>query len=174
MVALANRSTPAQSFGHIMQASHERTILAAQGYLELGMFSEVWKELHSLPAELLGHFSVLEIFVLSLMGEKRWEDALAIARRLREQRPSEAGGYIHEAYCLHELGHTHDALQLLLDGPDSLRERPVFFYNVGCYHAQLGEFKQAVAMLEKSFEMDSTLRKSAKYDPDLAGLKEML
>lgn len=157
-----------------MQANHERTILAAQGYLELGMFSEVWKELHSLPAELLGHSSVLEIFVLSLMGEKRWEDALSIARRLREQRPGEPGGYIHEAYCLHELGQTQLALDLLLEGPPSLKERPVFFYNVGCYHARLGEFQKAVTMLEKSFEMDATLRKSAKHDPDLAGLKEML
>ena len=157
-----------------MDSSHERTILAAQGYLELGMFSEVWKELHSLPAELLGHSSVLEIFVLSLMGEKRWDDALAIARRLREQRPAEPGGYIHEAYCLHELGHTQMALELLLDGPPSLHERPVFYYNAGCYHARLGELEKAVAMLEKSFELDASLRKSAKFDPDLAGLKEML
>lgn len=157
-----------------MLAGHERTILAAQGYLELGMFNEVWKELHTLPAELLGHAEVLEIFVLSLMGEQRWEDALTVARRLREERPTEPGGYIHEAYCLHELGETRQALDLLLDGPDSLKERPVFFYNAGCYHARLGEYQKASKMLEKSFEMDANLKKSAKRDPDLAGMKEML
>lgn len=153
---------------------HERSILAAQGYLELGMFNEVWKELHSLPAEMLGRVEVLEIFVLSLMGERRWEDALTVARRLREERPADPGGFIHEAYCLHELGNTQGALQVLLQGPPSLQERAVFFYNAGCYHACLGEFEKAVQMLERSFEMDASLKRSARHDPDLAGLKEML
>lgn len=157
-----------------MMNGHERTILAAQGYLELGMFSDVWRELHSLPAEMLGEVGVLEIFVLSLMGERRWEDALTVARRLRKERPEEAGGFIHEAYCLHELGHTNEALDVLLQGPPSLKKRAVFFYNAGCYHARLGEFDKAVQMLEKSFEMDASLKKSARHDPDLAGLKEML
>jgi predicted Zn-dependent protease len=153
---------------------HDRIILAAQGYLELGMFSEVWKELHNLPAEELGNVEVLEIFVLSLMGERRWDDALTVARRLRSERPDAPGGYIHEAYCLHELGRTHEALQVLHEGPASLQQRPVFFYNAGCYHARLGEFDKAMAMLEQSFAMDATLKKSARHDPDLVSLKEML
>lgn len=154
--------------------AHERSILAAQGYLELGMFSEVWKELHSLPSEMLGTPGVLEIFVLSLMGERRWEDALTVARRLRKERPHDAAGFIHEAYCLHELGQTQEALHLLLGGPPSLQKRAVFYYNAGCYHARLGEFEKAVRMLERSFEMDESLKRSARHDPDLAGLKEML
>ncbi|MFZ4764849.1 MAG: TPR end-of-group domain-containing protein [Roseimicrobium sp.] len=154
--------------------SHERSILAAQGYLELGMFSEVWKELHSLPAELLSHPGVLEIFVLSLMGERRWEDALTVARRLRTERPEEPGGFIHEAYCLHELGQTDKALEVLQAGPPSLEERAVFFYNLGCYHARLGHYEEAVHLLEKSFEMDASLIKTAKHDPDLAEMKKSL
>jgi tetratricopeptide (TPR) repeat protein len=154
--------------------SHERTILAAQGYLELGMYSEVWKELHSLPAEELGSVEVLEIFVLSLIGEQRWEDALTVARRLRSEQPEEPAGFIHEAYCLHEMGQTQEALDVLLQGPPSLQERAVYFYNAGCYHARLGQLDKAVPMLEKSFEMDASLKKTARRDPDLAGLKKML
>jgi tetratricopeptide (TPR) repeat protein len=157
-----------------MLSAHERIIRAAEGYLELRMFSEVWRELHALPAEHLGSKEVLIIFLHSLMGERRWEDALTVARRLRSERPEEPDGVIHEAYCLHELGNTREALDLLLNGPASLRERPVFFYNAGCYHAQLGEVNEAIEMLQKSFAMDESLKKSAKQDSDLAGLKELL
>ena len=154
--------------------AEERCIIAAQGYLELGMFSEVWRELHSLPSEMLGRAEVLEILALSLMGESRWEEALAVAHRLREERPLEPGGFIHEAYCLHELGRTREALDLLVNGPASLRQRPVYFYNAGCYRARLGDLEGAMQMLKLSFQMDSGLRKSAKRDPDLVELKDRL
>jgi len=153
---------------------HERSILAAQGYLELGMFKEVWKELQDLPAPLVGRTDVLEILALSLMGESRWEDALKIARRLRAEAPDEASGFIHEAYCLHELGRTKEALTLLLAGPAALHDKSVYFYNAGCYHARLGDYKNAAIMLEKSFQLDATLKRSAKRDPDLSGMKELL
>lgn len=153
---------------------HERSIIAAQGYLELGMFSDVWRELHSLPAALLGSSEVLELSALSLMGERRWDEALEVARRLREGRPDDPGGFIHEAYCLHELGRTREALDTLLNGPATLHEKPVYFYNAACYRAQLGEVEDAVELLALAFKMDGRLRRSAKHDPDLAPLKDKL
>jgi Flp pilus assembly protein TadD len=153
---------------------HERSILASQGYLELGMFRDVWRELHGLPPHLLARADVLEILALSLMGESRWEEALEVARRLRQTQPKEAGGFIHEAYCLHELGRTQEALDILMSGPRSLQDKPVFYYNAGCYRARLGDSEGAMAMLRKSFEMDAQLRVSARKDPDLVSLRKLL
>ena len=150
---------------------HERRIIAAQGFLELGMFRDVWRELQALPPALLGRADVLEVLVLSLMGERRWDEALKVARRLREERPADPGGFIHEAYCLHELGRTREALDTLLQGPDSLRKKAVYFYNAACYRAQLGEIEHAMELLGHAFKMDAALRKSARHDPDLAALK---
>jgi tetratricopeptide (TPR) repeat protein len=158
------------SYLHDMNG-YERSILAAQGYLELGMFPSVWQELQDLPAEYLGRSDVLEILTLSLMGQLRWGDALKVARRLRQEAPEEPGGFIHEAYCLHELGETKEALEVLLHGPASLHTKAVYFYNIGCYHARLGDPVQAMRMLEKSFEMDASLRRTARRDPDLVTLK---
>ena len=153
---------------------HERSIIAAQGYLELGMFRQVWRELNTLPAVLLGEPIVLEILTLTRMGERRWLEALEMARRLRASRPEEPGGFIHEAYCLHELGRTSEALDVLGEGPPALRETSVFYYNAGCYRARLGDIDGAMELLRKSFEMDADLRKSAKRDPDLTALKDKL
>jgi predicted Zn-dependent protease len=153
---------------------HERSILASQGYLELGMFRDVWRELHGLPAKLLGRVDVLEILALSLMGEGRWEEALEVARRLRDTDPAEPGGFIHEAYCLHELGRTQEALDTLMRGPRTLQDKAVFYYNAACYRARLGDSDGAMAMLNKSFEMDANLKASARRDPDLVTVRKLL
>jgi hypothetical protein len=157
-----------------MLPPHERIIQAAEGYLELRMFSEVWRELQALPAEQLASPEVLNIFLHSLMGEKRWADALTVVRRLRSERADDPDGMIHEAYCLHELGMTREALDLLLKGPPSLRDRPLFFYNAACYHTQLGELDEAVRLLHMAFAMDENLKRTAKQDSDLAALRDKL
>jgi tetratricopeptide (TPR) repeat protein len=152
----------------------ERKIVAAQGYVELGLYSEARRELACLPPAMETRPEVMELAVLCLMGEKRWDDALSMARNLCLAEPSEAGGYIHAAYCLHELGHTQDALDVLASGPPSLQTKAVYFYNMGCYHACLGETETAVKLLEKAFEKDSRLRRDAKRDRDLAQLRDRL
>lgn len=152
----------------------ERRIVAAQGYVELGLFADAQEELAPLPAGARTRADVIELTVLCLMGEHRWEDALALCRTLCDQEPQEAGGFIHAAYCLHELGRTEAAMEMLAHGPDALRTKPVYYYNLGCYHAKLGQVEKAVRLLGQSFEMDGSLRTHARKDPDLDQLRSVL
>ncbi len=171
----------------------ERRILAAQGYVELAglsgrsqerggagtegdlaLFAEARAELAKLPEEAAGRVDVQEILLLCLMAERHWEEALALTLRLCEQEPDEPGGFIHAAYCLHELNRTGEALDLLGRGPAALRSKPVFYYNMGCYHARLGNLERALKLLRQSFEMDGTLRSVAGKDPDLDMLRPRL
>jgi predicted Zn-dependent protease len=108
------------------------------------------------------------------MGEQRWSEALAAAHQLCAATPDEPGGFIHAAYCLHEMNRTQEALNVLKNGPKSLRMKAVFFYNLGCYSARLGDIDEAMRHLQRSFEMKRDLRKLAERDPDLAGLRELL
>ncbi|MDB6139338.1 MAG: Tetratricopeptide repeat-containing protein [Verrucomicrobiaceae bacterium] len=152
----------------------ERKILTAQGYMELGLFEDARAELVSLPKQAWERLEVMETWVLCLMGEQRWEEALEMSGRLCEMQPKEAGGFIHSAYCLHELGRTEEAMVMLQSGPRSLRTKSVYFYNLGCYCAKLGRVEEARQFLEKSFEIDNSLRRLAKKDPDLAELRSQL
>lgn len=152
----------------------ERRIQAAQGYVELGLHSEAREELSQLSAIAAERPDALEISALCFMGEARWAEALPLTQKLCQMEPKEPGGYIHAAYCLHELGQTHEALDLLARGPAALKAKPVYYYNVGCYMAKLGQKDQALKLLEQSFEMDGSLRSYAKKDPDLASLREKL
>ena len=152
----------------------ERKIIAAQGYVELGLYEEARLELTSLPSSTVERCDVIEITVLCLMGEHRWAEALESALELCRADPDEPGGFIHAAYCLHEMGRTREAVDILMRGPSSLQSKAVFFYNLGCYRARLGEIDAALEMLHKAFLKDSSLRKAAKRDPDLNALRQKL
>ncbi len=61
-------------------------------------------------------------------------------------------------------------MELLQQGPAALLREPVYFYNLGCYHAVLGNPEEAQNYLQMSFNMDEKFREIARYDPDLEGV----
>ncbi|MBL9114711.1 MAG: hypothetical protein JNJ83_06850 [Verrucomicrobiaceae bacterium] len=152
----------------------DRHILAAQGYVELGLHEEARVELAALPAILHERADVLELRLLCHMAARDWQSAFGLATKLCSTEPAEPGGFIHAAYCLHEMGRTAEAMELLVKGPASLRQKAVYFYNLGCYSACLGMVDQALTLLEQAFQRKPALRKDARHDPDLASLREQL
>lgn len=155
-----------------MIEGHERTLLAAQGYCELGMYDDALGELDSLPEELTHHAAVMELRTVTLMQAKRWKQALTASRSLCRLAPDKTTGFIHAAFCLHELGRTSEARDTLLSGPQLLHTEPTFHYNLACYECALGNLDLARLHLEKSIELDKKFKDFAKNDPDLAALRE--
>ena len=155
-----------------MLHGHERTLLAAQGYSELSMYDDALAELDTLPAATLKTAEALELRTVILMRAKRWKDALATGHELCATEPQKTGGFIHTAFCLHELGRTTEARDCLLNGPPALHAEPTFHYNLACYECALGHLDLARLHLDKSFSMDKKMRDLAKRDPDLAALRE--
>ena len=153
-----------------MIEGHERTILAAQGYSELSMFDDALAELDSLPPEMADHAGVTELRAVILMQARRWKPALVASRALCALQPNQTGGYIHAAFCLHEMGRTDEARDVLLGGPAALRTEPTYHYNLACYECVLGHLELARMHLDKSIELDKKYRDFAKSDPDLAPL----
>jgi tetratricopeptide (TPR) repeat protein len=140
-----------------MSRIEDRTLLSAQGYFELGMTVEALAELDSLPVVRQQRSEVLQMRLL-------------IHMTLYQRRPNEALGFIHAAFCLHELGRTAEAKALLLNGPSALLSEPTYHYNLGCYDAALGNIAEAQAHLRVSFKLDKKFREFARTDPDLKGV----
>jgi predicted Zn-dependent protease len=147
--------------------SIERTLLAAQGYIELEMPDEALRELDELPVEEQSAQEVLQVRLFIHMRARRWRDAMAVCDQLRALDPQQTTGFIHGAFCLHELGQTREAKELLLRGPAALLREATYYYNLSCYDAVLGNLEDAQHALEISFRMDDKFREIAKYDPDL-------
>lgn len=152
----------------------ERTLLAAQGYIELEMPEVALRELDGLPPEDRARQEVLQVRLFIFMRARRWPEAMAVCDRLRAADPQQTTGYIHGAFCLHELGRTREARELLLRGPASLLREATYYYNLGCYHAVLGQLEEAQQAIEISFQMDDKFREIAKYDPDLKEVVALL
>ena len=142
----------------------------ARGFFELGMIEDAFAELENLGEEAADMMEVIRLKADMLIEQKRWNEAFQMSQRLCESEPRGVQGYIHAAYCLHEMERTSDACDLLLAGPLHLREEPIWLYNLGCYHTVIGKHEEAVDYLEKSFLLDPTLRETAKSDPDLEPL----
>lgn len=148
----------------------EHYINAAQGYLELGMTDEALSELDRVPPDQRMDEDAVQLRICILMQARQWERALEACDELRAAYPDSGLAYIHGAFCLHELGRTAEAVALLQDGPAALRREPIYFYNLGCYRAVLGDPDEAEKLLNTSFGMDEKFREIARQDPDLAGL----
>ncbi|MEI6338620.1 MAG: hypothetical protein WCQ57_08575 [Verrucomicrobiota bacterium] len=154
--------------------SLERSLLAAQGYIELEMIGEAMRELDALSAEDRGCKEARQMRLFVFMRSKRWDEALTVCRQLREGNPACAAGYVHGAFCLHEMGRTLEAKNLLLNGPPVLLTEPTYHYNLGCYNAVLGNLEEATRHLKTSFQMDQKFREIAKCDPDLKPVSGLL
>ncbi len=150
--------------------SFNKQLEAAQGYYELGMLDEAREELNAIAPGRQSETPALYIRLLLALKEEQWEPALEISEKLCAREPGSCMGYIHAAYCLHELGDTQKARELLLNGPKSLKKEPVYYYNLGCYEVSLGKLEEAEELLRRSFEMDEKLLEVARKDPDLESL----
>src|ERR1700736_3381346 len=152
----------------------ERRLRAACGYAELGMTRQSLAELNAIDRKSQDRPEVLQLRLHHLMRRKSWCRALIISRKLCRAAPQCSAGFLHAGFCLHELGKTAEAKALLLKGPTALLNEPIYYYNMGCYEALLGNVKDARTNLERSFKMDSTFRELAKKDPDLKAVQKLI
>jgi predicted Zn-dependent protease len=150
----------------------ERHLTAAQGYLELDMPREALQELNELSEDLKSHAEIFQLKLVILMRMKEWEQGAELCRKMIARFPKLSIGYIHGAFCLHELGRTAEAKSLLISGPSSLLREATYHYNLACYEAVLGNLDEAKQYLQASFSMDHHFRAIAQRDPDLHALTE--
>jgi Flp pilus assembly protein TadD len=148
----------------------ERRIQAACGYAELGMRRESLAELNAIDPRFQLRPEVLHLRLHHLMKAKRWAQALRVGQQLCRAAPDSSTGFLHAGFCLHQLGKTAEAKKLLIAGPLALLKEPIYYYNMGCYEALLGNVQDAKVNLQISFKMDASFRRLAKKDPDLKAL----
>lgn len=148
----------------------ERRLTAAQGYLELDMPAEALDELLALPSEIVRRWEIQQLLLIVLMRLRKWPEAVDVCDFMRQKFPAQSVGFIHGAFCLHELGRTTEARDLLLSGPPALLREPTYHYNLGCYAAVLGQPDEALQHLRTSFAMDKSFIEIARRDPDLKNL----
>lgn len=150
----------------------EHRLKIVQGFYELGMQEDAWNELKEIESEFARTPDVVQMRTLLLLRDEKWEEALELTSELREMIPDGVAGYIHGAFCLHELKRTSEAKKMLLSAPEAIKKEAIFYYNLGCYQAAIGDVDDARKCLHKSFDLDEGLMEVARKDPDLVALKD--
>ena len=147
-------------------------VQAAEGWLGLGNWQEANAELEQLAPQLLVHPHILKVRWGIYAAAKKWEAALFIAAALVKMDPDDPIGWIHQSYCLHELGLTADAHRHLMDVVDKFPTNATIRYDLACYECRLSRFRQAKQWLEKAFEIGDTrkIKLAALNDPGLEPL----
>src|SRR3954452_11472020 len=138
------------------------------------MTRESIAELDAIADRFQNRPEVLQLRLHHLMRQKRWSAALRTSQLLCRVAPDCGTGFLHAGFCLHQLGKTAEAKKLLITGPVALLKEPIYYYNMGCYEALLGNVRDAKANLQISFKMDSSFRELAKKDPDLKALHAVI
>src|SRR2546430_17732915 len=119
------------------------------------MTRESMAELNAIAEEYQDRAEVLQIRLHNLMRHKHWPQALRVSQKLCQIAPDCCTGFLHASFCLHELGKTAQAKKVLLQGPPLLLKEPIYYYNMGCYDARLGNVGDARLHLLTSLAMDS-------------------
>jgi Flp pilus assembly protein TadD len=113
--------------------------LAAIGWLELGNVVEARTELAQISPD------VLELRWSLAAEQKRWEEALEVARALLRRAPKRSSGWLHQAYALRRVpdGGVQKAWEALLPAFDKFPKEATIPFNLSCYACQLGQLDAA-------------------------------
>lgn len=154
-----------------MNLEDKRHLVAAEGWLELGLPIEANAELEKITAQLRGHPDVLEIRWHIYAKEKKWEACVDVAAAIIKLAPDRSDGWIHRAFALHEMKRTQEAFDHLLPVVDKFPKVWTIPYNLACYSSVLHQFDEAQRWLKQAFAVGSnTVKQAALEDEDLKPL----
>ncbi len=148
----------------------QKPLLAADGYLFLGLPSRALAELESIDDAAQHASPVLRARVRVLLHLKRWDEADALSSAGNSLYPEENEFTVQRAFALHQMKKGGDAVQVLLSAPEWIRRTGILHYNLACYEAQLGDLTTARQCIQAAIQINSSFKKNARTDPDLARL----
>ena len=137
---------------HKLEPPDTHYFLAAIGWLELGNVVEAKAELAQVSAAQQEHPDVLEVRWSLAADQKRWEEALEIARALLRRAPKRSSGWLHQAYALRRVpdGSVQKAWEALLPASDKFPKEVTIPFNLSCYACQLGQLEAARDWLQRA------------------------
>jgi hypothetical protein len=128
----------------------KKILLAAEGYLELGMTLEALGEFEGLPAHSKTSLEGLSILMEIHRAEEEWEALESIAARLWEAEPGNVDRWIDWAIALRQSHSTASARVLLLEAVELFPDEALLHFHLACCECQLGNIPQARRHLMES------------------------
>lgn len=148
----------------------EEHLTAALGYHALGMHQDAWDELERMPPGDRPRIEVIVMRLSILQALEKWSMGAEIARGAIQPYPDCGDLYVLGAYCIRRAENVEAAFEFLQKGEPCLENEPCFWFNLGCYHCQLGRLDEAKECVGRAIELDRNYRAMALEDEDLEPL----
>jgi predicted Zn-dependent protease len=145
---------------------------AAWGWLELDNIAEAFVELERLSKAAQTHPDTLTLRWELLARQKKFPEALEVARAMVQLAPDRADSWIKQSYALHELKRTQEAWDSLHSISEHFPQCSTIPYNLACYACQLDQLPVSLNWLKRAMKTGARdqVRRMALEDPDLKPL----
>ena len=157
-----------------LESQAQRHLMAAEGYVELGMHLEANGELEEINADFRHLPEVLAIRLQIYRALEKWDLMQVVARALARQEPENVHWAVSWAYATRRAESIGAAKAILLEAVEQYPVEAILHYNLACYECVLGEMEVAQARLYHALKLDPSFRLKALMDEDLAPLWESL
>lgn len=157
-----------------LEPKNERLLVAAQGYLELGLPLDANDEIESMEADVRHLPEVLAVRVGIYRALEAWPLMQVVAKQLALHEPDEPAWTVAWAYATRRAESLDTARLILVNAVERLPGVALFNFNLACYEAQLGDLDRAKKHLSRAIELRGDLRRRALEDEDLRPLWETL
>lgn len=126
---------------------------AAEGWLELGNWSEANEELDRILPSLRAHPLVLALRYQIYAKAEKWDLAGCVAEGMSRMLPENPWGPFHFAQSLHKLKRTKEAYEVLIAVVDKFPTEWMMQFDLARYSSCLGKLEEAMRWLQKAIDV---------------------
>jgi predicted Zn-dependent protease len=159
-----------------------RALIAAEGYLELGMPSHALEQLRLVrdpqPVEFAFHLLRAEVH----RAQEQWQLALEDFQRCHAADPTNISVLLGLAWCYKRVDQLPQAIAAMHAAHQAHAKEPIILYNLACYYSLARNKPQALTWLGRALRMNGDLASliseesdfdPLRHDPDFRKLLEL-
>jgi Flp pilus assembly protein TadD len=153
-------------------STHTRRQLSyAEGYLALGLKAEAAEALSEIDEVERAAIPVVAMSLAVHTEREDWKRAAEVGAVLCDREPQVAGFWIQWAYAVRRSASIVEARAILVRGLALHPREAVFYFNLACYEAQIGNLDDARSFLATACGLDPECVEMGKTDSDLEPLR---
>ena len=157
-----NREKPKEN--SMNDPQNKMKILAAQGYLEIGMVEDSLRELEALPESEQRSNECLSVYVEIFRERGEWERMEKTAKLLCETDKQNVKSWLDCAFARYHLDSVESARATLLAATKRFPNEALVLFQLACCECQLGDIAEAKKHLNQSKELCPICRVLALTD----------
>jgi tetratricopeptide (TPR) repeat protein len=150
----------------------DRLLAAAEGYAELGMFSQALAALDEIDRREQETFEVNFQRGDVLRHLERHEDALVALHRAFDRKPDNVSLLMAMAWCYKRTNQLPRAITSMEQAYRIAPKEAVILYNLSCYWSLAGNKTQSLSWLGRALRMDKSFRQLIDDETDFDPLRQ--